>query len=262
MLHFCVQSIAFHEGGKRHKENVAKRLSEISKQSAKDERAQEKVDQQLRQMEDAAMRAYAGDISRGADMTSRAIAAFNVAAGVPTASVSSSSSTATATHSGASTGSGAGSRNSSGIGPQMPSSDAGDDIDSNAFRRGNSSTRPGPAVIPRRAVDPMMPPQAVLELEERERRERQRRRGIHVPDEPRSAPVPENSMWCEAKSDDGHTYYWNVKNNETVWEEPAEGYMTLREYERINEVALQQQAVQHAEESSFLRGNADEIVAK
>lgn len=21
------------------------------------------------------------------------------------------------------------------------------------------------------------------------------------------------SMWCEAKSDDGHTYYWNIKTN-------------------------------------------------
>lgn len=27
-------------------------------------------------------------------------------------------------------------------------------------------------------------------------------------------PDPGNpSLWCEAKSDDGHTYYWNVKTN-------------------------------------------------
>lgn len=55
---FHLQSISFHEGGKRHKANVAKRISELGKQSAKDERAKQKVDQQIRQMEDAAMKAY------------------------------------------------------------------------------------------------------------------------------------------------------------------------------------------------------------
>lgn len=256
------QSIAFHEGGKRHKENVAKRLSEISKQSAKDERAQEKVDQQLRQMEDAAMRAYAGDISRGADMTSRAIAAFNTIAGLPNGASSSSSASSSSAIAATTQQSASSAKHTGGIGPQLPAANEADD----AFRRGNSNTRPGPAVIPRRAVDPMMPPADVLEQEERDRRERQRRQQQRGPNyvqhEERAAPVPENSMWCEAKSDDGHTYYWNVKTNATVWEEPAEGYMTLREYERINEVALQQQAVQQAEDSAHLRNNADEIVAK
>lgn len=37
---------------------MAKRISELGKQSVKDERAKQKADQQIRQMEDAAMRAY------------------------------------------------------------------------------------------------------------------------------------------------------------------------------------------------------------
>lgn len=53
-----LQSVSFHEGGKRHQANVAKRISELGKQSVKDERAKQKVDQQIRQMEDAAMKAY------------------------------------------------------------------------------------------------------------------------------------------------------------------------------------------------------------
>jgi hypothetical protein len=30
-----------------------------------------------------------------------------------------------------------------------------------------------------------------------------------------SANIPEQneSMWCEAKTDEGHTYYWNIKTN-------------------------------------------------
>lgn len=254
------QSIAFHEGGKRHRENVAKRLDEISKQSAQDERAQQKVDQQMRQMEDAANRAYAADISRGADMTSRAIAAFNTAAGV--APVVQRSVGASGGGGGVSSVGGrpASASSSAGIiGPQLV---AGDDDEPSDLVRSNGARRGPAAAQPRRAIDPMMPPLAVLEAEERERRERMRRRGIVPADEEREPPPPENSMWCEAKSDDGHTYYWNVKTNETVWTEPPEGFMTLREYERINQVALQQQAVQQQQESDFMRGNADEIVAK
>lgn len=210
------------------------------------------------------MRAYAGDIGRGADMTSRAIAAFNEASGLPTA-VSRASGSSGIGAAGSSAGRSGSSKAASGIGPQL---EVAADDDEAAFRQAGAvrtnGSRPGPAAMPRRAIDPMMPPVDVLEAEERERRERLRRRGIAVPadGEERVGPVPENSMWCEAKSDDGNTYYWNVKTNATVWEEPPEGYMTLREYERINQVALQQQAVAQQEDAEFMRGNADEIVAK
>lgn len=240
-----IQSIAFHEGGKRHKENVAKRLTEISRQSAKDDRAQQKIDQQMRQMEDAAMRAYAGDVSRGADMTSRAIAAFNGIAGGSGSSGSSGSRTA-----------------GNAIGPQLV--DYADDEDDDSETVKANGVVPGPAKLPRRAIDPLMPPIDVLEEEERAKREQMRRRANGLPPTTDSAgnPVVENSMWCEAKSDEGHTYYWNVKTNETVWEKPKEGYMTLKEYNRINQVALRQQELKQQEDSMFMRGNADEIVAK
>lgn len=250
LINHSIQSIAFHEGGKRHKENVAKRLNEISRQSAKDDRAQQKMDQQMRQMEDAAMRAYAGDISRGADMTSRAIAAFNgMAGGVSASSGSGSRGPA----------SGAGSA----IGPQLVDYADDDDDDQSDTVKANGVV-PGPAKIPRRAIDPLMPPVDVLEEEERARREQMRRRANGLPPTTDSAgnPVIENSMWCEAKSDEGHTYYWNVKTNETVWEKPKEGFMTLKEYNRINQVALRQQEMKQQEDSLFMRGNADEIVAK
>lgn len=28
-----------------------------------------------------------------------------------------------------------------------------------------------------------------------------------------TAAVQNESLWCEAKSDEGHTYYWNIKTN-------------------------------------------------
>lgn len=63
---------------------------------------------------------------------------------------------------------------------------------------------PGPSAIPRRAIDPMLPPIDILEDEEREKRAKMKRK-IN-PD-----GTSEQSMWVEAKSDEGHTYFWNVK---------------------------------------------------
>lgn len=199
------------------------------------------------------MRAYAGDISRGADMTSRAIAAFNVMAGNSTAAVGGSRSSA----------GGSGASGGVGIGPQLVDYADDDEDDERSDTVNTKGVLPGPAKMPRRAIDPMMPPVDVLEEEERAKWERMRRRAAGLPPiDPSTTTVVENSMWCEAKSDDGNTYYWNVKTNETVWEKPKEGFMTLKEYNRINQVALRQQELQQQEESMFMRGNADEIVAK
>ncbi|KAJ6649790.1 WW domain-binding protein 4 [Pseudolycoriella hygida] len=164
-------------------------------------------------MEDAAMKAYAADISRGADMTSQAINAF--------AALQESSAEATVkTHS------------------QMP----------------------GPSALPARAIDPLMPPIDVLEEEEQEKRERMKKKG-EVKSWTNETEATQ-SMWCEAKSDEGHTYFWNVKTGDTKWEVPKEGYMTLEEYNRLNKLAEAQQQLQLHKESMFMRGNADEIVAK
>lgn len=40
---------------------------------------------------------------------------------------------------------------------------------------------------------------------------------------------PGTKKWYEAKSDEGYTYYWHVETNQSVWEPPAEGYVSLRE---------------------------------
>ncbi|XP_069687032.1 WW domain-binding protein 4 isoform X2 [Periplaneta americana] len=64
-------SIEFHEKGKRHKENVAKRLSEISKKSRQEHQKSLKVDDEMKKMEEAAMKAYMKDMEENADLTSQ-----------------------------------------------------------------------------------------------------------------------------------------------------------------------------------------------
>lgn len=63
----------FHEKGRRHQDNVAKRLKFITKKSKKDEKESLKIDATLKQMETAALEAYRKDVENNADLTSVSI---------------------------------------------------------------------------------------------------------------------------------------------------------------------------------------------
>lgn len=114
---------------------------------------------------------------------------------------------------------------------------------------------PGPSAIPKRAIDPLLPPVDVMEDEERVKKSKMKRKT-------NDDGTRENSMWVEAKSDEGYTYYWNVKTNESIWEEPKEGYMTIEEYNRLNKVVDAKAEQQHYAESKYMRDNADELLSK
>lgn len=77
-----------------------------------------------------------------------------------------------------------------------------------------------------------------------------------------AAEVKDPSLWCEAKTEDGNIYYWNVKTNESKWTKPKEGFMSLKEYEKLNEVALQQQQDKQQREMKESIENADEIASR
>ncbi|KAF2368036.1 U1-C C2H2-type zinc finger [Trinorchestia longiramus] len=66
-------SIDFHEAGKKHKENVAKRLKEIGVKGREDYENSLRVDDYMREMEQAALKAYQSDISANPDLTGSAI---------------------------------------------------------------------------------------------------------------------------------------------------------------------------------------------
>ncbi|CAH2076307.1 unnamed protein product, partial [Iphiclides podalirius] len=66
-------SISFHENGKRHKESVQKHISQLSKKSAKEFKQKEKIDDDMKKMEAAAMAAYLKDVKNNGDLTSKVI---------------------------------------------------------------------------------------------------------------------------------------------------------------------------------------------
>lgn len=68
-----MQSVEFHEKGRRHKENVARRLKNVAKKSARDQVESEKFQSTLKQIESAALEAYQRDVESNRDLTSIAI---------------------------------------------------------------------------------------------------------------------------------------------------------------------------------------------
>ncbi|KAL1139451.1 hypothetical protein AAG570_006435 [Ranatra chinensis] len=66
-------SIQYHESGKRHKENVAKKISTLAKQSAKQYKENTKLDEEMKKMEEEALKAYKMDMEINPDITSREI---------------------------------------------------------------------------------------------------------------------------------------------------------------------------------------------
>ncbi|XP_055626566.1 WW domain-binding protein 4 [Toxorhynchites rutilus septentrionalis] len=219
-------SIQFHESGRRHKLNVQKRLSDISRSSHKAQKEQSKIDADLRKMNDAAMKAYMQDISAGADISSRALAEQQKAEAAAAAAAVLETGDAVAGPS---------------VGARVPNKKVGREAD--------------PFYIPGDfSDDEMFPPSkktaaAIAEAAKQKRLEEISKMG-------------HGSMWVEAVSDEGYTYYWNIKTNKSVWEPPKEGFMKKEEYKKINDIVVQKQEEVLKQEVKYEVENAEEIAAK
>lgn len=119
------------------------------------------MDVDFRKMEEAAMLAYAKDISQNADITSQRI---NQSLDIPIAETDS-------------------------------------DVPKQRTFPGTSSQPIGP----KKPVDPLLPPIDIEELIQIQARKQQAAS--------KGAEGTDPSMWCEAVTEEGHTYYWNVKTN-------------------------------------------------
>jgi WW domain-binding protein 4 len=51
-------------------------------------------------------------------------------------------------------------------------------------------------------------------------------------------------------------------STESAWEKPKEGFMTVKEYEKLNDIAIAKQEEEQVRESKYTVENADELAAK
>lgn len=219
-------SIDFHEGGKKHKENVSKRLKEIHKNSAKQAKQNKKFEDDLKKMENAAMVAYLKDVENNTrDMTADRIIKEKM------------------------------NRTDK---PKIPQN-------ANAMPAAAPETipryRPDNHRHFSQEIDPC-DPMALTRLSHSRSQQSARessaenktqgknknskgkgKRKKAQEDDGRRKPV--RKVWYEALSPEGYTYYWHIETNESVWEPPQEGYMTFAEQEEeAKEQALQEELLE------------------
>ncbi|XP_034934670.1 WW domain-binding protein 4 [Chelonus insularis] len=223
-------SIQFHEGGKKHKENVSKRLKEIHKNSAKQAKINKKFENDLKSMEDAAMAAYLKDVQGNTvDLTAQQIMRNK--------------------------------QNKKELPDKTPNPNLVPEasIETNP-RHKSSQNLPAdvdfcdPTTFHRARV-----PHQVRSVHESSNKGENRTQGKGKPNkEKRKGKKSQEDdslnkktiqkLWYEARSPEGYTYYWHIETNETSWEPPEEGFMTLAEQEEeAKEQAIQAQFLEQIE---------------
>jgi len=156
-------SVDFHEKGKRHQENVEKKIGELRKKGQKDYETKRKMDSDFRKMNEAALHAYQKDIARDPSLAKAKELEFHKT--IPE--------------------------------PELPlprlkmprSSKAPQKQGKKSFKFKNAM---GGNVKNKGTV----------------------------------------KSWFEGKTETGNTYYWDSESGESVWERPAEGFVSLAEQER------------------------------
>lgn len=236
-------SIEFHEGGKKHKENVGKRLREIHKTSAKQAKQHRKFEDDIKKMETAAMAAYLKDVENNTtDLTAERIIREKL--------------------------SNAEKIDSSMTNPQQPpqlaAPEASPRYKNREFHpvvkrnRGDrehpvevdpcdpsSSSRPRSSAAHGKSGFPASVSGDTRVQGKPRVKGKKGRKGTEDDATQGNKSGPQifaQKLWYEALSPEGYTYYWHVETNETTWEVPPEGFATITEQEdEAKERAIQEE---------------------
>lgn len=237
-------SVEFHENGRKHKENITKRIKEMHKNSAKQAKQQAKFDTDMEKMEKAAMAAYLKDVE-GDNRDIMADKMIQDKLKQPGDSRKAKEEPCNWN--------------------RMP----------DAAPEAHPRFRDTEYYIARGAadIDPLDPfaKQKLTRLEAREKAKtaklaaKEAAKSEAAADEGKgksgkgagkkskgeasASAVPIRKVWYEARAQ-GHSYYWNIETNQSIWEPPLEGFMSLAEQaEEAKEQTLQQEFFTEIEEA-------------
>lgn len=234
-------SIEFHENGKKHKENVEKRLKEIRKNSVKQAKQQQKFDDDIKKMENAAMAAYLKDVEND----QKDLTAENIIRQKSQRSESMKDQP---------------SENPN----QMPSASAETNPRFQNITDRNFSQDMDPCEpLGKKKQKPPSHPKG------NSKGGGQNKQGKKKPNSKETLEGKKvvTKQWYEAQNPEGYSYYWHVETNETSWEVPEEGFMSIAEQaeeakeQKIQEELLNQLEKEEAEERADIleeqRANAE-----
>ncbi|KAI4500603.1 hypothetical protein M0802_004195 [Mischocyttarus mexicanus] len=225
-------SIDFHEGGKKHKENVCKKLKEIHINSAKQAKQNKKFEDDMKKMENAAMAAYLKDVENNTrDMTADRLikeklnrSEFSVPQNANLMPVAAPETIPRYRQ-----------HNYRNFSQEI------DPCDSMALTRFSHAKNQQSA--------------SFFENKTQGKNKACKGKGKRKrapEDDGRKKAV--RKLWYEALSPEGYTYYWHVETNESVWEPPEEGYMTLIEQEEeVKEQAIQEELLQQLDKEEEVK---------
>nr|XP_033327114.1 WW domain-binding protein 4 isoform X2 [Megalopta genalis] len=236
-------SIDFHEGGKKHKDNVSKRLKEIHKNSAKQAKQNKKMEDDIRKMESAAMAAYLKDVENNTrDMTADRI--IEEKRNRSDVSISNNSAT-TMKLLDRSMHSRLFQTPSGNRATTIPGTTSGVKCKTQQFLHEIDPCDPTLSRTSRQyQQQPRVPAKPENKAQGKSKANKGKGKGRKAQEEDRSAK-PVRKLWYEARSPEGYTYYWHIETNETAWDPPEEGYMTFAEQEEeAREQALQEELLE------------------
>ena len=198
-------SIEFHENGKRHQQAVKDRLRDIGQKGARDEKRTAKEDLWLKQIEQQAMKDYrAKDLQDNSDLTAKI---FNEKRGErekERASVEVS--------------------NTSKALSLVESEDK--EAETEPL---NTTNAPGPPAWGVPSKSSLIDSQKSIRKNPFDQRLSAKTHGTkyHNP--------PPATKWREAITEEGNIYYWHTESYASVWEPPVEGYLSVKQQEKIGE---------------------------
>lgn len=207
-------SIEFHENGKRHQQAVKDRLRDIGQKGARDERKTAKEELWMKQIEQQAMKDYrAKDLQENSDLTAKIFNEKRCERDKERASEKNSLESERITN----------------TSKTLTLDQTEDDELSESEPIPIAIKGPGPPIwgVPSKLSPTVSHCSAKKNPFEQRISAKTHGTKYHNP--------PPATNWREAMTEDGNVYYWHTTSYASVWEPPAEGYLSIKDQEKLTE---------------------------
>lgn len=207
-------SIEFHESGKRHQQAVKDRLRDIGQKGARDQKKSAKEEQWMKQIEQQAMKDYrAKDLQENSDLTAKI---FNEKRSerdnerLTESSIEESKRKYDASR-------------------ELNINNKGDNVPSETKGITGALTGPGPPEwgTPSKSSATDAGPSSKKSPFEQRVSAKTHGTKYHNP--------PPETNWREAITEDGNVYYWHTISHVSIWEPPADGFISIKDQEKATE---------------------------
>ena len=206
-------SIEFHENGKRHQQAVKDRLRDIGQKGARDEKKTAKEDVWLKQMEQQAMKDYrAKDLQENSDLTAKIFNEKRCERDQKRASAEDLEES-----------------------KRMSNSSKALTLDKTEDEVPRTESVTTTVIAPAPPAWGVPSKSSWIDTHNETKKNPFEQRVSAKTHGTKYHNPPPATKWREATTDDGNIYYWHTESYASVWEPPAEGYLSIKGQEKFAE---------------------------